>query len=130
MISEEKISKFIALLITDTKQGKVKWSERFARSIDSLEGEQLLVGKVFLAEFKGKNLRLYKYSQPIQVDEFEYQERVFLKLEFIENISEDSLWCFPHYIRELFDLYETVQIKVNEIDIFFNEVVPDTESSW
>ena len=133
MISENKISQFIALLINETKQGNVKWSEGLTRDIDSLEGEQLLIGKSFLSEYKGKHLRLYKYSQLIQVDEFEYQKRVFFKLEFIEEISKDSLWSFPHYIRELYDLYDTVQIKVNDIDDFFDKEIPDTDnvfSKW
>jgi len=128
MMSEYQISKFVALLITETKQSKVKWSKGLSRNIDSLEGEQLLIGKVYLTEFKGKNLRMYKYSEPIQVYEFEYQKQVFFKLEFIEEISENSIWSFPHYIRELSDLYETIQIKTNDIDNFFDEVIPDTKS--
>ena len=125
MISEYKISQFIALLISDTKKNEVTWHESDNRNVDSLEGEQLLKGKVFITSFKEQELRLFKYSQPIQVDEFEYQKTVFVKLEFIEKYSEISKWAFPSYVRELFDLYETVQIKVNNIDTFFDKNFPN-----
>lgn len=124
MISENKISKFIALLISDTKNDKVKWEISSIRSIDSLEGEQRTIGKIYETEFKEKYLRLYKYSEPIQVDEFEYFRKTFFKLEFIDE-NDKNLWTFPYYIRELQDLYETVQIKSSELDKFFNGLIPD-----
>ncbi len=124
MISENKISKFIALLISDTKKNKAKWEISTIRTIDSLEGEQIVIGKIYETEFKEKNLRLYKYSEPVQVDEFEYLRKTFFKLEFIDE-SDKNLWTFPYYIRELQDLYETVQIKSAELDKFFNDIIPD-----
>jgi hypothetical protein len=124
MISENKISKFIALLITDTKKDKAKWEISTRRTIDSLEGEQNVIGKIYETEFKEKYLRLYKYWEPIQVDEFDYLRKTFFKLEFIDENGR-NLWTFPFYIRELQDLYETIQIKSSELDKFFNELIPD-----
>jgi len=124
MISENKISKFTALLISDTKNDKAKWEISSIRTIDSLEGEQSIIGKVYETEFKEKYLRLYKYSEPVQVDEFEYLRKTFYKLEFIDE-NDKNLWTFPYYIRELQDLYETVQIKSSNIDKFFDDIIPD-----
>ena len=124
MISENKISKFIALLIDETKKGSINWEISSSRNIDSLEGEQSIIGKIYETEFKEKFLRLYKYSEPIQVDEFEFRPKTFFKLEFIDE-NGNNLWSFPYYIRELFDLYETVQIKSSGLDKFIDENVPD-----
>lgn len=124
MISEGKISKYIALLIDETKKNKVKWEKVVYNSIDSLEGEQRLIGSVFETRFKNQTLRLYKYSESVQVDEWEYQRKSFYKLEFLD-IDDNSLWAFPYYIRELFDLYNTVQIKTSGLDKYFDEVIPD-----
>ncbi len=124
MISENKISKFTALLISDTKNGKTKWEVSSVRNVDSIEGEQTIIGKVYETEFKEKYLRLYKYSEPVQVDEFEYLRKTFFKLEFIDE-NDKNLWTFPYFIRELQDLYETVQIKSSELDKFFDDIIPD-----
>ena len=124
MISENKISKFIALLIDETKKATVKWKITSPRNIDSLEGEQNLIGKVYETEYKNKNLRLYKYSEPVQVDEFEYLTKTFFKLEFTDE-NDRNLWTFPYYIRELQDLYETVQFKSSDLDKYFDEIIPD-----
>lgn len=124
MISENNISIFIALLISDTKQDKTKWVISSISTIDSLEGEQTVIGKVYETEFKEKFLRIYKYSEPVQVDEFEYLKKTFFKLEFIDE-NNKNLWTFPFYIRELQDLYETVQIKSSNLDKFFDDIIPD-----
>lgn len=124
MISENKISKFIALLISETKNGSVTWETSSTRNLDSLEDQQTIIGKVYITEFKQRDIRLYKYSEPIQVDEFDYIPRSFIKLEFIDE-NERNLWSFPFFIRELIDLYETVQIKSSNLDKFFDENFPD-----
>ncbi|MGJ8737737.1 hypothetical protein [Zobellia laminariae] len=124
MISENKISKFTGLLISSTKNGEVVWTDSIIRKIDSLEGEQSIIGKVYETEFKEKYLRLYKYNEPVQVDEFQYLTRTFYKLEFIDG-NDKNLWTFPNYIRELQDLYETVQIKSSGLDKFFDDIIPD-----
>lgn len=124
MISEEKISKFLALLIDDTKRNKVKWEKVSYNSINSLEGEQRLIGYVFETRFKKQDLRLYKYSEPVQISEWEYLRKSYYKLEFLD-IDDNVLWAFPFYIRELLDLYNTVQIKTSGIDKYFDEIIPD-----
>lgn len=124
MISENKISKYIALLISETKENKVKWDISSPKVVDSLEGEQDIIGKVYITVFKEKNIRLYKYSEPVQIDEFEYLRKSFLKLEFTDDFDR-NLWTFPLYLRELADLYETVLIKSNELDKYFNDIIPD-----
>jgi hypothetical protein len=129
MISENKISKFIALLISDTKNNTAKWKTSSIRTVDSLEGEQKNIGKVYETEFKEKYLRLYKYSEPVQVDEFEYLTKTFFKLEFIDE-NNKNVWTFPNYIRELYDLYETVQIKSSGLDKFFDDIIPDDTFNW
>ena len=120
MIPENKISKFLGLLIKDSETGKAEWTISSTKRIDSLEGEQKLIGKVYEVDYLEKSLRLYKYSEPIQVDEFEYQDKVYFKLEFIDE-NDNNLWSFPFYIRELGDLYNVVQIKSSEIDKFFDQ---------
>ena len=111
-------------MIDETKKAIVKWKISSPRSIDSLEGEQNLIGKVYETEYKNKNLRLYKYSEPVQVDEFEYLTKTFYKLEFTDE-NDRNLWTFPYYIRELQDLYETVQFKSSDLDKFFDDIIPD-----
>ena len=125
MISESKISKFVGLLISKTKSKDIKWNVAKYRP-ESLEGEEAIIGTVYETEFQDKSLRLYKYSVPIQVDEFEFRTHVFFKLEFIDN-SKKNLWTFPRYTRELFDLYETVQVKTSGIDDFIDSVIPDDD---
>lgn len=124
MIPENKISKFLGLLIKDSETGKAEWTISSTKRIDSLEGEQKLIGKVYEIEYLEKYLRLYKYSEPVQVDEFEYQDKVYFKLEFIDE-NDYNLWSFPFYIRELGDLYNVVQIKSSEIDKFFDQFDTD-----
>lgn len=124
MISENKISKYIALLISETKENKVEWNISSPKAVDSLEGQQDIIGKVYIAEFKEKFIRLYKYSEPIQVDDFEYIAKSFFKLEFTDEFDR-NVWTFPFYLRELADLYETVIIKLNELDKYFNDLIPD-----
>ena len=124
MITDNKISRFIGLLIDETKKGTVNWTTSSRKNIDSLEGEQEIVGKVYRTEFKGKILRLYKFNEPTQVDEFEYLKKTYYKLEFIdENFM--NVWTFPFYIRETLDLYDVVQIKTSKLDKFFDEIIPD-----
>lgn len=106
------------------QQDKTKWVISSISTIDSLEGEQTVIGKVYETEFKEKFLRIYKYSEPVQVDEFEYLKKTFFKLEFIDE-NNKNLWTFPFYIRELQDLYETVQIKSSNLDKFFDDIIPD-----
>lgn len=124
MIPENKISNLLGLLIKDSEKGKAQWSISSSKRIDSLEGEQKLIGKVYEVEYLEKYLRLYKYSEPVQVDEFEYQDKVYYKLEFIDE-NDCNLWSFPFYIRELGDLYNVVQIKSSEIDKFFDQFDTD-----
>lgn len=125
MISESKISKFIGLLISETKSKKLVWDDSRYRP-DSLEGEESIVGKVYQSVFKDKQLRLYKYSLPVQVDEFEFKTQIFFKLEFIDN-TNNNMWTFPRYTRELHDLYGTVQIRTSKIDDFINNIIPDDD---
>ncbi|MFZ6665166.1 hypothetical protein [Peijinzhouia sedimentorum] len=120
MIPQNKISKFLGLLIKDSKSGKVEWTISSSKRINSLEGEQNLIGKVYEAKYLEKYLRIYKYSEPVQVDEFEFQDKVFFKLEFVDDY-ENNLWSFPFFMRELSDLYNIVQIKSSGIDKFFDQ---------
>ena len=127
MIPENKISKFITLLIEETIKGDLKWTVTKPRAIDSREGEQKLIGSVYLSTFKDKDLRLYKYSEPYHIGEFEYQDKTFYKLEFVDSDNR-NLWAIPYYIREQYDLYETVQIKASNIDQFIDEIIPDNDN--
>lgn len=124
MIPDFKISKYIALLISETKANTVSWEASHNKNLDSIEGEQDVIGKVFITKFKDKSLRLYKYVEPVQIDDLEYIKQVFYKLEFIDDYDK-NIWTFPFYIRELQDLFETVQIKTNNLDKYFDSIIPD-----
>lgn len=124
MISENKMSKFIGLLIGETKVDNVTWEISSSRNIDSLEGEQNIIGKVYETEYKKQYLRLYKYNEPVQVEEDDYKIKTYIKLEFVDTDNK-NMWSFPYYIRELHDLYETVQIKASGLDEYFDNIFQD-----
>lgn len=126
MIPENKISKFLSMLIFDTQKDKTNWEISYDRILDSLEGEQKLVGNIYKTSYKNQKLRLYKYSDLAQIDEFDFRQIIYFKLEFIDDNGK-NIWSFPYYIREISDLYNTVQIKSSGLDKYFNEIVPDDD---
>ena len=120
MISDDKISKLIATMIVETRRGNIKWDFFSNKKKVALEGEQRLLGKAYILEYKQKLFQLFKYEETIQEDEFEFRDRVFYKLVIIDSDLE-PLWEFPHYTRELRDLYEIVSYQLANIDILFDD---------
>ncbi len=124
MMSENKISRFLGLLNLETKKRNATWEVISPTAVSSLDAEQDLSGKVYFTTYKNKILRLYKYSQPFQVDEFEFVKRTYFKLEFIDE-QNLNVWTFPPIYRELEDLYSTVQVATSGIDNYFDDVLSD-----
>lgn len=133
----EAVSKLIQL----TQKGELSW--------DVVRGDEALVPVVdgvelvFVTDFRGRTLRLYKRTKQVEGPEagdlvvgssawqalpisrdYPFQvERVVL--EFVDNLG-NSLWKFP-YTDALDDLYEAVEYQVAEVDEFLNELLEADE---
>ena len=126
-------------LIKLTQAGKLKWSA--GRADKNIGREDLRIETVFLAEYKNRNLRLFKYSY--MVEEPGALERLIssdsslylgtkrkypywsssITLEFIDEAAR-TLWTFPH-TNALNDLFEAVQYQVAGVDEFLKEILED-----
>lgn len=128
MISKGKMSNFISILIESTKTANIEWDEKNpSSSLYVIEGEQRVIGKLFISNFKNQELLLFKYQEPVEIDAYEFKREVYYKLAFIDS-SNVILWEFPHNLRELRDLYEVVQFKTSGLDKFFDDV-PEPEKA-
>src|ERR1700712_1059783 len=113
MIDEQKTSRAISNINKLTATDKIIWKTRLHSSDITLAGEEKIVGPIYESQFDNRPLRLFKYSETVQTDEFDFRQFSFVRLSVLDNTGQ-SVWDFPKN-RGLEDLYESVRFKVSGI---------------
>ncbi len=120
----------IIQLIKYTQDGRLKW---LTGELDWDTGhDDKKIEAVFVSVYKGKGLRLYKYSYKVEepnllnVSLFDKKQKFpywasTIKLEFIDKEGK-TLWTFPNN-NALKDLLEAVRYQVAGVDDFLDEIL-------
>ena len=127
---KDKSVEAVAKLIKLAQDGKIEW-----RSAE-LVRDDITVESVFIAEYKDRLLRIYKYVYKVEKPSpfyispsiFTHKEEypsweTSVTLEFIDT-NGLSLWKFP-YTNALYDLLQAVQYQVAGVDEFLDEIIID-----
>ena len=104
----------IVKLTALTQERKLTWSSR--------DQAPKSIGPTFLANYKGRTLRLYRISV-VELRTLEYEERERAVLEFIDAPG-NALWSFPHH-QAVDDLYEAAKYQVAGVQEFLGDLLTE-----
>jgi len=130
-MTEEK-NKFvdvIAKLIELTQKNKIKWEATDPKVVAN-NNPKYKIGQVFIAEHKGKWLRIHKYSFETtndlsSVGFFIGQSKKSWETTFMLEITDERgnrLWKFP-YINALGDLFSSIEYQAAGVIEFIDDIL-------
>jgi len=98
----------ILKLLKLTADGELEWKEQDKEYVH-LDGGVLIIGKVYVTEFKEKKFRIFRCKHETEGYVREYVWSFKDVLEVIDE-SSYSVWVFPED-DAVSDLYETINFK-------------------
>lgn len=127
---DKKLVELVAKLIELTQESSLQWNI-VQPNKSSERGLTKIIGAVFEAQYKGKNLRIYKreYDNTEEMHMYVHQQSysVAIELEFVDK-QGNSIWSFPR-ITGIVDLYKAIGFLAAGVDSFINDVLSKDEKT-
>ena len=123
MTDSKKVTALIVKLIRETKEGNIVW--RTSNTLVQFNGGSELLYKVYVANYKSRFFRIYKYRDRhyTDIDTYGWTERTQLD---ITDAKSNPEWSFPEE-QAVRDLYDTVRFQVAGVSQLLNDILDDDD---
>ena len=125
MASKKDLSKVITKLNRLTQEGKITW-DRIDPPKGLITGTDDHIINFYTASYKSKNIGLYEeryQDYAPDYDTFYWTERTVLAFFSSDMVKA---WAFPA-LAGVYELKESVEYQVSDVDVFVSEFLGDNE---